>query len=71
MNSYPEVVATIVNDYLDRVKSQLRLAPVREQSEFLAEIESHLYEAYQQAPFRKTRLPESSACCGSSVNLPK
>ena len=50
MNSYPEVVAKIANDYLERVKSQLRLVPVREQNEFLAEIESHLYEAYQQRP---------------------
>ncbi len=50
MNSYPEIVAKIVNDYLERVKSHLRLAPVREQNEFLAEIESHLYEAYQQRP---------------------
>jgi len=48
MNNYPEVVAKIANDYLDRVKAQLRLVPVREQAEFLAEIESHLYEAYQQ-----------------------
>ncbi len=50
MSSYPEVAAKIANDYLERVKSQLRLAPVRERNEFLAEIESHLYEAYQQTP---------------------
>jgi uncharacterized membrane protein len=50
MNSYPEVVAKIANDYLERVKSQLRLVPIREKNEFLAEIESHLYEAYQQRP---------------------
>jgi uncharacterized membrane protein len=50
MNSYPEVVAKIAKDYLERVKSQLRLVPLREQNEFLAEIESHLYEAYQQGP---------------------
>src|SRR6266498_2017087 len=48
MTSYPEVVAKIANDYLDRVKSQLRSVPVREQNEFLGEVESHLYEAYQQ-----------------------
>jgi uncharacterized membrane protein len=47
MNRYPAVVATIVSDYMERVKLQLRLAPVREQNEFLAEIESHVYEAYQ------------------------
>lgn len=50
MNPYPEVVAKIANDYLDRVKSQLRLVPAREQEEFLREIQSHLYEAYQQTP---------------------
>jgi uncharacterized membrane protein len=50
MNNYPEAVAKIANDYLERVKSQLRLVPIREQNEFLREIESHLYEAYQQTP---------------------
>lgn len=50
MNNYPEVVAKIANNYLERVKSQLRLVPIREQNEFLREIESHLYEAYQQTP---------------------
>jgi uncharacterized membrane protein len=50
MNNYPEVVAKIVNDYLERVKVQLRLVPARERDEFLKEIESHLYEAYQQTP---------------------
>jgi uncharacterized membrane protein len=50
MNNYPEVVAKIVSDYLERVKSQLRLVPAHEQGEFLREIESHLYEAYQQTP---------------------
>jgi uncharacterized membrane protein len=50
MNNYPEIVAKIANDYLERVKSQLRLVPVRERNEFLREIESHLYEAYQQTP---------------------
>jgi hypothetical protein len=50
MHDYPEVVAKIANDYLERVKLQLRLVPVREQDEFLREIQSHLYEAYQQTP---------------------
>jgi uncharacterized membrane protein len=50
MINYPEAVAKIANDYLERVKSQLRLVPIREQNEFLREIESHLYEAYQQTP---------------------
>ena len=50
MNNYPEVVAKIVNDYLERVKFQLRLVPLREKDEFLREIQSHVYEAYQQTP---------------------
>ena len=48
MNSYPEVVAKIADDYLERVKLQLRLVPARERDEFLREIQSHLYEAYNQ-----------------------
>lgn len=35
---------------MERVKTQLRLVPIREQNEFLAEIESHLYEAYRERP---------------------
>lgn len=50
MNNYPDAVAKIVNDYLERVKSQLRMVPVREQNEFLREIGSHVYEAYQETP---------------------
>jgi uncharacterized membrane protein len=50
MNNYPEVVAKIASDYLERVRSQLRVVPVPEQDEFLREIESHVYEAYQQTP---------------------
>jgi uncharacterized membrane protein len=48
MHKYPEVVTKIANDYLERVKSQLRSAPARERDEFLKELQSHLYEAYQQ-----------------------
>jgi len=40
----------IVRDYLERMKTQLRLVPAREQDEFLREIQSHVYEAYQQTP---------------------
>lgn len=50
MSNYPDAVAKIVSDYLERVKSQLRLVPIREQNEFLREIESHVYEAYRQTP---------------------
>ncbi len=48
MNSYPDAVTRIVNDYLDRVKSRLQGVPVHEQSEFVMELQSHIYEAYQQ-----------------------
>jgi uncharacterized membrane protein len=50
MHDYPEVVAKIANDYLDRIKLQLGQVPAREQDEFLREIQSHLYEAYHQTP---------------------
>ncbi len=50
MNNYPEVVAKISNDYLQRVRSKLALVPAHERDEFVREIQSHLYEAYQQIP---------------------
>jgi uncharacterized membrane protein len=50
MNNYPQAVARITSDYLDRLKAQLHLIPAREQDEFLREIQSHVYEAYQQTP---------------------
>lgn len=50
MKNYPDVVATLVNDYLQRVKTQLHVIPAREQDEFLREIHSHIYEAYHQVP---------------------
>jgi hypothetical protein len=50
MENYPEVVAKIADDYVERVKTQLRLVPRREQEEFLREIRSHIYEAYQLTP---------------------
>jgi uncharacterized membrane protein len=49
-NNYPEVVAKIANDYLERVRLQLDLVPAPERDEFLREIQSHIYEAYQQTP---------------------
>ena len=48
MNDYPEVVKIAI-DYMDRLKSQLSLVPFREREDFLREIQSHIYEAYQQA----------------------
>ena len=50
MQTYPDVVGAIVNDYLDRLKLRLQAVPAREQIEFLREIESHIFEAYRQAP---------------------
>ena len=50
MNEYPEVVATIANDYLWRVKAQIRLLTPAEQNDFLREVESHLHDAYDQTP---------------------
>ncbi|MBI4473889.1 MAG: hypothetical protein HY646_14575 [Acidobacteria bacterium] len=48
MKNYTEVVAKIVDDYLERVRLQLRLVSHPEQEEFLREIQSHIFEAYQQ-----------------------
>jgi hypothetical protein len=50
MNAYPEAVAQIVEDYLVRLKAELATAPSQESSEIVSEIESHIYESYQQAP---------------------
>src|ERR1700693_1590411 len=50
MNNYPEVVSTLAGDYLRRVRLQLGQLPAPEQDEFLREIQSHLYDAYQQMP---------------------
>ena len=38
MDEYPESVAAIATDYLERVKAQLGSVPAREQDEFLREI---------------------------------
>jgi len=50
MINYPETVARIADDYLERVKAQLRVLPASEREEFLGEIRSHIYEAYHEAP---------------------
>ena len=46
MLNYPETVASIADDYLERVKAQLPLLPAGEREDFLAEVRSHIYEAY-------------------------
>lgn len=48
MSQYPEVVAAIVNDYLERLKRKLLLIPALEREEFVREIQSHIFEAYNQ-----------------------
>jgi uncharacterized membrane protein len=48
MSNYPEVVTRIVDDYLARLKSQLQSLPNGEKQDFLLEIQSHIYEAFQQ-----------------------
>ncbi len=54
MNEYPEAAAKIADDYLERVKLQLRLVPARERDEFLREIQSHIHEAYHRTPGEQT-----------------
>ena len=54
MNEYPEAAAKIAEDYLERVKLQLRLVPARERDEFLCEIQSHIHEAYHRKPGEQT-----------------
>lgn len=50
MSDYPQPMAAIANDYCERVKAQLASVPASEQVEFLKEIQSHIYEAYQHTP---------------------
>ncbi|MFN7935390.1 MAG: hypothetical protein U0R19_18825 [Bryobacteraceae bacterium] len=50
MNTYPDSVSKVVSDYTERLKLHLQNVPPREQDEFLKEIQSHIYEAYQESP---------------------
>jgi uncharacterized membrane protein len=50
MNQYPDAVTAIANDYLARVRTHLRQLPLSEQEDFLKEVRSHLYEAYDRTP---------------------
>lgn len=45
-NHYPEHVQKIVNDYLERLKEHLKGMPEQDQVESVREIESHIYESY-------------------------
>lgn len=50
MNEYPGVVSTVVEDYIQRMRLRLNSVPSREREDFVREIQSHIYEAYQQEP---------------------
>jgi hypothetical protein len=50
MSDYPEPVLAIANDYLERVRAQLRSVPALEQDDLVKEIQSHIYEAYLETP---------------------
>jgi uncharacterized membrane protein len=50
MRDFPEVVAKIAADYMQRLKSHLQMVPAHERTEFLKEIQSHIYEAFQNEP---------------------
>jgi hypothetical protein len=50
MDNYPEVVSKLAEDYLERVRMQVAQLPAPERDEFVKEIQSHLYDAYQQTP---------------------
>lgn len=45
--NYPEPVEKIVNNYLERLEEYLQGLPASDKEEFIKEIESHIYESYQ------------------------
>lgn len=47
-NNYPDAVAKIVNDYLERLGAAARHIPPDEAAELLRETDSHIYEAYHE-----------------------
>jgi uncharacterized membrane protein len=50
MTPYAEAVQQIVDDYLERLRLDLAALPTVEREEFVQEIGSHIYEAFQQEP---------------------
>ena len=50
MSDYPPEVAAIVDDYLARMEEHVEGVPVSEREDFVQEIRSHLYEAFQREP---------------------
>jgi uncharacterized membrane protein len=45
--NYPQPVEKIVNNYLERLEGYLQGLPGSDKEEFIKEIESHIYESYQ------------------------
>ncbi len=45
-NKYPENVEKIVDDYLSRVRSNMKGVPELDRDDFIKEIDSHIYESY-------------------------
>ncbi len=45
-NKYPENVEKIVEDYLSRVRSNMKGVPDIDKDDFIKEIDSHIYESY-------------------------
>ena len=50
MSEYTDVVRQIADDYLGRLRRELAPIPPAQGEEFVGEIRSHLYEAYQNEP---------------------
>jgi uncharacterized membrane protein len=50
MTPYTDAVQQIVDDYLERLRLDLGALPTVEREEFVQEIRSHIYEAFQQEP---------------------
>lgn len=49
-NNYPETVKKIIHDYTARLKENLKGLPEEDQNEMIKEIESHIFESYNQNP---------------------
>jgi len=49
MDHYSDTVASIVEDYLERLKAKLGSVPSHEQDDFLQEIRSHIFESFLNA----------------------
>ena len=45
-NNYPANVEKIVDDYVERLKQNLKGLPETDRQEFVKEMQSHIYESY-------------------------